>query len=96
MRANINTLRLAAKWIRQELKARANGSHPSHLAAVVLAEADTKFELGSYGVEGHASSPSRGFQYLNYGDPYDATIVVASTRHNTRVSVALGGWASYA
>ena len=86
----------AAKWIRRELNKRADGSHPSHLAAKVLEEADEKFKLGSFGVEGWAKSSSLGYQYLNYGDPYDATIVVRSGPHQAAVFVALGGWASYA
>jgi hypothetical protein len=89
-------LQLAAKWIRREIKKRDDGSHPSHLAAKVLEEADEKFNLGSYGVEGWAKSPSRGYQYLNYGDPYDATIVVRSNPTQATVFVALGGWATYA
>lgn len=89
-------LQLAAKWIRREIKKRDDGSHPSHLAAKVLEEADEKFKLGSYGVEGWAKSPSRGYQYLNYGDPYDSTIVVRSNPTRAAVFVALGGWAAYA
>jgi hypothetical protein len=89
-------LQQAAKWIRRELTKRAEGSHPSHLAAKVLAEADEKFKLGSFGVEGWAKSSSRGYQYLNYGDPYDRTIVVRSNPTQATVFVALGGWASYA
>lgn len=86
----------AAKWIRRELTKRDDGSHPSHLAAKVLEEANQKFGLGSYGVEGWAKSPHLGYQYLNYGDPYDATIVVRSNPTRATVIVALGGWASYA
>lgn len=89
-------LQQAAKWIRRELTKRADGSHPSHLARKVLEEADKKFALNSYGVEGWANSPSVGFEYLNYGDPYDSTIVVRSNPTRATVHVALGGWASYA
>ena len=89
-------LQEAAKWIRRELTKRSDGGHPSHLAAKVLEEADKKFDLGSFGVEGWAKSPSVGYQYLNYGDSYDPTIIVRSNRTGARVSVALGGWASYA
>jgi len=89
-------LQQAAKWIRRELSKRSDGSHPSHLAAKVLEEADAKFKLGSFGVEGWAKSPSRGYQYLNYGDPYDSTIVVRANPTKATVFVALGGWASYA
>lgn len=89
-------LQQAAKWIRREIKKRDDGSHPSHLAAKLLEEADEKFKLGSYGVEGWAKSPSRGYQYLNYGDSYDPTIVVRSNPTQATVFVALGGWASYA
>lgn len=89
-------LQQAAKWIRRELTKRADGSHPSHLAAKVLEEADEKFKLGSFGVEGWAKSPSLGYQYLNYGDSYDPTIIVRSNPTRATVIVALGGWASYA
>jgi hypothetical protein len=89
-------LQQAAKWIRRELTKRADRSHPSHLASRVLEEADEKFQLGSFGVEGWAKSPSIGYQYLNYGDSYDPTIVVRSNPTRATVIVALGGWASYA
>ncbi|HSX23309.1 MAG TPA: hypothetical protein VLE97_11100 [Gaiellaceae bacterium] len=89
-------LQQAAKWVRRELTKRDDGSHPSHLASKVLEEADEKFALGSYGVEGWSKSPRFGYQYLNYGDPYDPTIVVRSNPTRATVIVALGGWASYA
>jgi hypothetical protein len=89
-------LRQAAKWIRRELSKRADSSHPSHLANKVLEEADKKFKLESFGVEGWAKTPSIGYQYLNYGDPYDATIVVRSSPTRATVHVALSGWAPYA
>jgi hypothetical protein len=89
-------LQQAAKWIRRELTKRDDSSHPSHLANKVLEEADEKFGLGSFGVEGWAKSPSIGYQYLNYGDSYDPTIVVRSNPTRATVFVALGGWASYA
>ena len=62
----------------------------------MLEEADKKFQLGSYGVEGWAKSPSLGYQYLNYGDTYDPTIVIRSNPTRATVIVALGGWGSYA
>jgi hypothetical protein len=89
-------LQRAAKWIRRELTKRDFSGHPSHLASKVLEEADEKFSLRSFGVEGWAKSPSIGYQYLNYGDPYDATIVVRSNPTRATVHVALGGWAVYA
>jgi hypothetical protein len=95
-RPSKETFQQAAKWIRRELNKRDDGGHPSHLAAKVLEEADEKFKLGSFGVEGWAKSPSTGYQYLNYGDPYDSTIVVRSNPTRATVIVALGGWASYA
>lgn len=85
------TLKKAARWIRRELTKRADGSHPSHLAARILAEADERFALASFGVEGWAKSPQTGVQYLNYGDPYDATIVVRSNATRATVHVAVGG-----
>lgn len=92
----LDTLRQAQRWMRRQLTRRADGTHPSHLAAIVLAEADQRFALQSCGVEGHAFTPSRGFQYLNYGDPYDPTIVIVTTRTAARVYLARGGWAPYA
>jgi hypothetical protein len=89
-------LRKAAEWIRRELNRRADRRHPSFLAAELLEEADEKFGLRSFGVEGWAKSPSTGYQYLNYGDPYDPTIVIRSTPTRATVYVAMGGWASFA
>ena len=89
-------LQQAAKWIRRELNNRADGSHPSHLASKVLEEADEKFNLGSFGVEGWAKSPSRGYAYLNYGSPHDSTIVIRSNPTQATVIVAMGGWEPYA
>lgn len=91
-------LKRAARWVRRQLtKRRDPYSHPSHLAAVILKEAEEKFGLESFGVEGWADSVgSKGVQYLNFGDPYSPTIVVRSWPHHCLVSFAGGGWEPYA
>lgn len=87
----------AVRWCRAEFNKRWDGwEHPSHLADKLLEEADKKFELRSYGVEGQSNSTGRsGFSYLNYGDPYIPTIVARTSP--TKVSFHYAsGWASYA
>lgn len=91
-------LQTAAKWIRKEMSKKPNKlQHPSHDAARILKEADKKFDLRSYGVEGWSDKSVRtGVQYLNYGDPYEATIVIRSSPNHYCVHIALGGWGPYA
>lgn len=91
-------LKRAARWVRRQLTKRHDpNSHPSHLAAVVLKEAEEKFGLESFGVEGWADGVgAKGVQYLNFGDPYSPTIIVRSWRHHCLVSFAGGGWEPYA
>jgi hypothetical protein len=91
-------LRQAARWVRAEMERRWDGSeHPSFVAAEVLEEADKRFSLGSYGVEGWSSEDGRrGVDYLNYGDPYEATLLIRSKPYSYRVVVAPGGWGPYA
>ena len=91
------TFKKATNWVRAQMsKRRDPHAHPSHLAAEVLAEADEKFKLDSFGVEGWATSTQSGVQYLNFGDTYSPTIVVRCTRSGCRVSYAAGGWGPYA
>jgi len=71
--------------------------HSSHLAEKILEEASKKFELKDFGVEGFCNSVgTKGVSYLNYGDPYDATICVLSNGTKARFVYAGGGWATYA
>lgn len=96
--AKEENLQKAARWIRARMRDRPNKNHhPSHDAARILNEADGKFSLGSFGVEGWSDTVGRrGVQYLNFGDPYEPTIVVRTSPHHHSIHVAMGGWASYA
>jgi hypothetical protein len=91
-----DNLKRAIAWVRREMikRTKEDHSHPSHIAAKVLNEADERFALGSCGVEGWITGTQNGVQYLNFGDPYVPTLVVRTYGHNYRCSV--GGWASYA
>lgn len=96
---NQETLQRAARWISKQMSAAKSVStdHPSFAAQRILVEADKKFALGSYGVEGWSDVTGRsGVQYLNYGGPYEPTIVVRTSPNRFSVHVAMGGWASYA
>lgn len=96
--ARIQRLQKAAKWVRTQMtKRRDPYSHPSHLAAKLLEEADEKFDLQSFGVEGWSNDVgSRSVQYLNFGDTYLPTIVAVSSRSGARIHYAAGGWGPYA
>jgi hypothetical protein len=87
----------AANWIRKQMRDRPTNLHPSFPARKALHEADVKFKLGSFGVEGWSNETgSGGVQYLNYGDPYEPTIVIRTSPHAASVHVAMNGWAPYA
>lgn len=94
----IETLTKARAWCVKEYSKRSKEDtrHPSFLAGEILAEAEGKFAIPSYGVEGYAFTSVRGMQYLNFGDPYDATIVVTSNPTMARFWLASGGWAGFA
>jgi hypothetical protein len=96
MPATPDQFKPAARWIRREIARRVTSAHPSHVASRVLEEADAKFALGSFGVEGWAKSPNLGYQYLNFGDSYAPTIVIRSNAITAMVFVAMGGYAAYA
>lgn len=88
------TLKKARAWARREFNKRQKNSygHPSFLVREVLEEADRKFNLGSFGVEGWSNrSGSGGVEYLNMGDPYDTTIYVRTTPWSARFSVGCWG-----
>lgn len=67
--------------------------HPSHLASEILGEAETKYFLGTSGVEGFCDEVgASGLSYLNAGDTYAQTIICRTTRNSARFSV--GDWGS--
>lgn len=71
-------LQKAVKWCRREYSKRRETEHChcSHTAVEVMQEAEKKFDLGTFGVEGWGDECGRdGVSYLNSGDPYDTTIV---------------------
>ena len=88
----------ARDWCAKEYAKRAkdDARHPSFLASELLEQAEAKFGLASFGVEGWSTGyGSGGVSYLNYGDPYDATIVARTTMAHARFYHAKGGWAAY-
>jgi hypothetical protein len=91
-------LRQAERWAKDEMARRWSGrEHPSFTAAKVLEEANGRFHLDAYGVDGWSSEDGRrGVDYLNYGDPYEATLLIRSWPSSYRVEVAPGGWGPYA
>jgi hypothetical protein len=96
--SNLPALRLARDWASRQYSRRSRDDrrHPSFLADEILLEADEKFGLDSYGVEGWARSPTKGVSYLKFGDSYDPTIVVQTSSTGARFFLAIGGWAAYA
>lgn len=93
-------MKKAVSWIRKEMNTRWDRfSHPSHIGTKILEEANRKFNLESFGVEGWASKEDggrTGVSYLNYGDPYYPTIGLRSWPNKFTVGYAGGGWSSYA
>lgn len=85
----------ARAWCAQQFKKRFDGrSHPSFLAGVLLEEADKRFKLESFGVEGWSSDTGRtGVSYLNYGDGYIPTIYARSRPEGASFCYGRGGWA---
>lgn len=96
--SNPAALKLARDWASREYsrRSRSDRRHPSFLADEILLEADEKFGLDSYGVEGWAISTTKGVSYLNFGDSYDPTIVVETSSSGARFILAMGGWADFA
>lgn len=94
----LKRLEKAARWVREQIRKRHDGfSHPSHLAAKVLEEADEKFQLESFGVEGWCNDVgTNGVQYLNFGDPYVPTVIIKTKPFDYSVHLARGGWGPYA
>lgn len=58
------------------------GHHTSHAAVKALEEADEKFNLGGFGVEGFTlkeyDDPNESINYINMGDTYDWTLMFDS------------------
>lgn len=95
----LDKLRKARDWCANEFAKRdKKGLHPSFLVAELLKEADQKFELGGFGVEGWSThiQGTTGVSYLNFGDPYICTLFVWTRPDGARFHVAEGGWAPYA
>jgi hypothetical protein len=87
-----DTLDRAVKWCRREYRKRRETEHchESHTACDVLKEAESKFSLGTFGVEGWCDGGGReGVSYLNNGDSYDATICF----HTWTERFYVQGWA---
>lgn len=85
----------ALKFVRRQCKAASSegwgGSHPSFAVKQILEEAEKRYGLPSFGVEGWCDAVGKnGVSYLNMGDPYALTIYVRTTPHSARVS--LGCW----
>ena len=83
------TLKKARVWCAHQFKARyERNEHASFLASRILKEADEKFGLESFGVEGWCDDTgSGGCEYLNMGDSYTLTIYVKTNRYSARFSV---------
>lgn len=68
-----------------------NNQHPSFAVRGILHDAERRFNLPTYGVEGWCTQMGRnGVSYLNAGDPYALTIYVRTTPF--RAQVSLGCW----
>lgn len=90
------TLKEARDWCIREMNARrVPGQHPSHMSAKILKEADAKFALDSFGVEGWADAVgNRGVEYLNMGDTYALTLIAKTSRSDW--SFHVGCWGDFA
>lgn len=85
----------ALSFVRRECKKARKlgwgGAHPSFSVSEILAKAEAKFGLPSFGVVGWCDAVGKNcVSYLNMGDPYELTIYVRTTPHSARVS--LGCW----
>lgn len=91
------TLETAINWCRQEYARRRQDEHChcSHTAAEVMRDAEKRFNLGTFGVEGFSLSPDSGVQYLNAGDTYARTILFRSASLNVG-RWSLGSWGGIA
>lgn len=89
----------AYDWARREYSRRMQAddcaTHCSRIAAEVMAEAEKRYQLDTYGVEGFAINPQSGIQYLNTGDPYGRTIVFRAKSRNAGLW-NLGSWGDMA
>lgn len=87
----------AYSWARREYAHRRQieSCHCSHTAAAVMEDAEKRYKLGTFGVDGFSVNMDSGIQYLNTGDPYDVTILFrAKSRNEGRWS--LGAWGDIA
>lgn len=83
------TLKKARLWCARQFSKRYNRlTHASHLASEILKEADERFKLESFGVEGFCDQVgASGCDYLNMGDSYTQTLYVKTNRYAARFSV---------
>lgn len=87
----------AYNWARREYARRrmVEDLHCSHTAADVMAEAEKRYQLGTFGVEGFAINMDSGVEYLNTGDSYGRTILFRS-RSRWIGRWSLGAWGDIA
>ena len=94
-RQEATPLQRARRWCAHQYSQRRAdrfGEHPSHLASEILTEAESRYDLDTFGVEGFCSDCGRcGCSYLNAGDTYDETILFFSETERFR----LGCWGDY-
>lgn len=89
-------LQRARRWCAREFaKRRKPYEHASFVASEVLKEAEERFELGTFGVEGFTLDEGgrEGVSYLNAGDSYALTLCVRTDLSTARFGVRC--WASY-
>jgi hypothetical protein len=88
----------AMRWcVKQMHERRVPGQHPSHMLSTILKEADAKFALDSFGVEGFCSpSGDNGVSYLNMGDSYSTTLVAVAYGRTGDWNIEVKPWADYA
>jgi len=96
MNVSARTLRNARRWCATRYRKRREdrrGEHPSHLACAVMLEAEKRYNLGTFGVEGWCDRGrwAYGWNYLNTGDPYAQTVMVRTTPSRARFYVKAWG-----
>lgn len=93
----MDSMEKAIAWCRREYLKRRKETHfhCSHTAAEVMADAEKRFDLGTFGVEGFAINSDAGLQYLNTGDTYARTILFRASSCNFG-RWSLGSWGDVA
>lgn len=97
MRQPKTDLERAIGYCRRQYALRIGGhnAHCSFLAAEIMQEAEKRFNLPTYGVEGFAINMDSGVEYLNTGDSYGRTILFRS-RSRWIGRWSLGAWGDIA